>query len=176
MRTTTMKRQAVLGVTIGLVVFAAAPISLHWSSKTNTLSVSLNTATARVGHPLSPASVAGVRRRTARRAYRSYYGSAAVGAAGAAAYGLAASNYGQGTSDSSTDSGRQRTLYNYAPGASASPAASPAASAAVKGRSAIDGGMGYGVQSGTDSDSASALSPDMLAFCYYRTYGACPSH
>ena len=79
-------------------VLAAAPISLHWTP-TNTLSLSLDRANARIGRPLSPGSIAGVNRRvyrrTARRGYYGYGGAAAIGAAGAY-YGLARSNYGGG--------------------------------------------------------------------------------
>ncbi len=85
-------------------VLAAAPLSLHWSPS-KTLSLSLDRANARIGRPLSPGSIAGVNRRvyrrTARRAYYGYGGTAAIGAAGAY-YGLARSNYGGG-------------LYNYSP-------------------------------------------------------------
>nr|WP_245472001.1 MULTISPECIES: hypothetical protein [Bradyrhizobium] len=61
-------------------MFVAAPLSLQPSS-TSLLTVSLDSAQARVGRPLTPMSVAGVNRRVHRRAY---YGAAA---AGAAAYG-----------------------------------------------------------------------------------------
>ena len=51
--------------------------SLEWSSSDG-LSLSVNAAEARVGRPLTPVSVAGVARRTTRRAV---VGGAAVGAA-----------------------------------------------------------------------------------------------
>jgi|SRR5690242_5165665 hypothetical protein len=46
------------------------------------VSLTIESAQARVGRPLTPVSVAGVARRTTRRAY---YGAAAAGAAGAGA-------------------------------------------------------------------------------------------
>jgi hypothetical protein len=79
-----MARNAkLLGLIVTVVLFTAAPLSLHYSPA-KTPSVSLDRAEARVGRPLTPMSVAGVNRRVHRRAY---YGAAAAGAAGAAAYG-----------------------------------------------------------------------------------------
>ena len=73
-----------LGLLVAAALFTAAPLSLNLSSATLP-SVSLDSAEARVGRPLTPMSVAGVNRRVHRRAY---YGAAAVGAAGAyGAYG-----------------------------------------------------------------------------------------
>ncbi len=69
-----------LGLIAAASIFVAAPLSLQPSS-TSLVTVSLDSAEARVGRPLTPASVAGVHRRVHRRAY---YGAAA---AGAAAYG-----------------------------------------------------------------------------------------
>ena len=64
-------------------LLAAAPLSFHHSKV-----LSLDSAEARVGRPLTPMSVAGVNRRVHRRAY---YGAAAdaaaVGVGAAAAYG-----------------------------------------------------------------------------------------
>ncbi len=60
---------------VGLGIFG----SLDWSSEG--LSLSLGKAEARVGRPATPASVAGVARRTTRRTVRR---GAAVGAAAAA--------------------------------------------------------------------------------------------
>jgi hypothetical protein len=65
-----------------VAVLCAAPLSLH-RSPAKTLSLSVDTASARIGRPLTPMSVAGVNRRVHRRAY---YGAAAAGAA-AAGYG-----------------------------------------------------------------------------------------
>ena len=67
-------------------LLCAAPFSLEWSSKSG-VSLSLNTADARIGRPLTPVSVAGVHRRVHRRAYYgAAVGAAAVGAAAAGAY------------------------------------------------------------------------------------------
>jgi hypothetical protein len=70
-----MKRLSALGIIAAAALFSAAPLSLHWSP-TKTPSLSVDTANARIGRPLTPMSVAGVNRRVHRRAY---YG-AAVGA------------------------------------------------------------------------------------------------
>lgn len=74
-----------LATIIAAALFAAAPLSLHWSSA-NAPSLSVDTADARIGHPLTPGSVAGVNRRVHRRAY---YGAAAAGAAGYGYYNYA---------------------------------------------------------------------------------------
>jgi len=71
-----MKSLSALGIVAAAAFFCAAPVSLQWSSA-KTPSLSLNTADARVGRPLTPMSVAGVNRRVHRRAY---YGAAAAGA------------------------------------------------------------------------------------------------
>ncbi len=64
-----MKTLSVLGVTaLTAALLAAAPVSLHWSA--NMLSLSSDTAQARVGHPVTPGSVAGVHRRVARKTAR----------------------------------------------------------------------------------------------------------
>jgi hypothetical protein len=77
-----MKKLTLLGVALGAALLAATPVSFHWSPA-KTLSLSLETADAKVGRPLTPGSVAGVNRRVHRRAY---YG-AAAGAAAVVAYG-----------------------------------------------------------------------------------------
>ena len=74
-----MKKLTTLGIATAVLCFL--PITPHWSTA-NTPSLSLDTANARIGRPLTPMSVAGVNRRVHRRAY---YGAAAVGAA--AGYG-----------------------------------------------------------------------------------------
>ena len=83
-----MKKLTLLGVTLGAALLAAAPFSLNWTPA-KTLSLSLDSAEARVGRPLTPGSVAGVNRRVHRRAY---YG-AAAGAAAAGAYARPACGY-----------------------------------------------------------------------------------
>ena len=54
------------------------PVTIDWAA-TKLPSLSVDSADARVGHPLTPMSVAGVNRRVHRRAY---YGAAAAGATG----------------------------------------------------------------------------------------------
>ena len=77
-------------------VACATMFSLDWSEQ-NGISLSIESAQARVGRPLTPVSVAGVARRQTRRAV---YGAGVVGAgvvgAGAAAayYGATAPYYG----------------------------------------------------------------------------------
>jgi hypothetical protein len=74
-----MKNPILAGITLGAALMCTAvPLSLHWSLE-KTVALSLDRADARIGRPLTPLSVAGVRRRAYRRAY---YG-AAAGAAGA---------------------------------------------------------------------------------------------
>jgi hypothetical protein len=64
-----MKKLSVLGIISGAALLAAAPFSLQWSQKTVTLS--LDSADARIGRPLTPLSVAGVHRRVSGRSLRS---------------------------------------------------------------------------------------------------------
>src|ERR1700754_105986 len=77
---------------IAAPVFATAlMLSFGWTERGG-VSLSVESAQARVGRPLTPGSVAGVARRTSRRAY---YGAAAAGAAAAGAayyYGSQPSN------------------------------------------------------------------------------------
>ena len=79
---------------IATSTFACASLlSFGWSEQGG-ISLSVKSAQARVGRPLTPVSVAGVARRQTRRAV---YGTAAVGAAAAAgAYGYGYPSYGQG--------------------------------------------------------------------------------
>src|SRR5215475_13564757 len=71
---------------IATSVFAGALVlSVGWTEH-GSLALSVEKAQARVGRPLTPVSVAGVARRTTRRAY---YGAAAVGVSAAAAAGTA---------------------------------------------------------------------------------------
>lgn len=110
-----MQRRHLLGVALGAAFLSALPVSPRLSSVTAP-SLSLDRAEARIGHPLSPGSIAGVNRRVNRRtARRAYYGVAAAGAAG------------------------YNNLYNYAPGANAGPA--PAAD-----QPAAAGGADFTVQ------------------------------
>ena len=69
-----MKKLSLLGVALAASIFCTTPVSLHWSPNT-TPSLSVDSADARIGRPLTPMSVAGVNRRVHRRAYRhNYYG------------------------------------------------------------------------------------------------------
>jgi hypothetical protein len=62
-----MKKSAFLVAAVGL--FCGLPLSLEWS-QTNGPVLSSNSAEARVGRPATATSVAGVARRTTRRATR----------------------------------------------------------------------------------------------------------
>jgi hypothetical protein len=93
-----MKRLSALGMTAAAAFFCAAPLSLHWSP-TKTPSLSVDTADARVGRPLTPMSVAGVNRRAMRRTYGvganvGYHPVARAAAVGAVAAGAAAAGAG----------------------------------------------------------------------------------
>jgi hypothetical protein len=66
-----MKRPTMLGIIVGAALLTATPFSLQWSQKNVVLS--LDSADARVGRPLTATSVAGVHRRATRRAYRRGY-------------------------------------------------------------------------------------------------------
>jgi hypothetical protein len=73
-----MRKIGVKQVLLATVAVACGVLgSLEWS-QSNGPSVSIESAQARVGRPLTPVSVAGVARRTTRRAV---VGGAAVGAA-----------------------------------------------------------------------------------------------
>jgi hypothetical protein len=66
-----MKRLSILGVVIASAFLCAVPISVHW--KPTKISLSLDSANAVIGRPLTAGSVAGVHRRAERRAYRHGY-------------------------------------------------------------------------------------------------------
>ena len=85
-----MKKGIILSTIVGAALLTAAPFSLQWSQKTVTLS--LDSADARIGRPLTPLSVAGVHRRAYRRA--AYGTAAAVGAYGVGSYYAASRNPG----------------------------------------------------------------------------------
>jgi hypothetical protein len=85
-----MNKLGLIGLTVAAALLcAAAPFSVQWSPA-KTPSLSLDTADARVGRPLTPMSVAGVNRRVHRRAY---YGAAAGAAAAGAYYGAGTCGY-----------------------------------------------------------------------------------
>jgi hypothetical protein len=62
-----MRRSSALGLITAAALCSATPLSLHWSPA-NAPSLAVDTADARIGHPLTPGSVAGVNRRVNRRA------------------------------------------------------------------------------------------------------------
>jgi hypothetical protein len=87
-----MKRVSTLGIIAAAAFFCAAPLSLQWSPAKSP-SLALDTANARIGHPGTAMSVAGVHRRAMRRTYgvganlgyhpvarAALYGAAATGA------------------------------------------------------------------------------------------------
>ena len=78
---------------IAISVFACATmLSFDWTEQKG-VSLSVESAQARVGRPLTPVSVAGVARRQGRRAA---VGAAVVGAGVATAAGVAAAGYASG--------------------------------------------------------------------------------
>ena len=96
-----MKKVTILGTIVGAALLTAAPFSLQWSQKTVTLS--LDSADARIGRPFTPMSVAGVHRRAYRRAaygpaagygVGSYYGASGHPGYSYSSYGYPASGYG----------------------------------------------------------------------------------
>jgi hypothetical protein len=62
------KRVMLLGMIVGTAVIAI-PVSLNWPTENHAI-VTLNSADAKVGQPLSAGSVAGVHRRQGRREKR----------------------------------------------------------------------------------------------------------
>jgi hypothetical protein len=97
-----MKRlTAVSTVIMGAAILCAAPFSLQWSQKT--VKLSLDSAEARIGRPLTPFSAAGVHRRAYRRAVYgtaaaygvgSYYGASGYPGNSYGSYGYPAYGYG----------------------------------------------------------------------------------
>ena len=88
-------------------ILCATPLSLRFSPEGN-VSLSSDTASAVIGRPLTPMSVAGVHRRAERRAYRrGYYGSG---------YGAYSNpyRYGYGTYQPYTYGGYASSGYGYA--------------------------------------------------------------
>jgi hypothetical protein len=132
------------------LVCAAVPASFNWSSA----NISLDTAEARVGRPLTATSVAGVSRRVHRRAYRR----AAVGATvGAAAVGGAAT---------ATYVGGPAPAYAPAP-AYGAPAYGPGPAVAAV---APYGGPGYGYGPGPYPDSV-IVNPVTGRWCRTESNG-----
>ena len=81
-----MKKLAMLGIIAGAAILTAAPFSLQWSQKN--VALSLDTAKAQEGRPLT-------HRRAHRRAYRSaaYASAAGYGSGSYSGYECPASNY-----------------------------------------------------------------------------------
>ena len=102
---TKLGKLAIIG---GAALLTAVPFSLQWSQKG--VSLSADSADARVGRPRTALSVAGVYRRTYRRAARSaVYG----GAAAAAGYGLGSYYGGYGYPAYSYSAPYYGTGYGY---------------------------------------------------------------
>ena len=93
-----MKKLVVLGIIGGAALLTAVPLSPHWSQQG--VSLSVDSADARIGRPLTPFSVAGVHRRAYRRA--AYAGAVGYGLGsyyggyGYPAYSYSAPSYGTG--------------------------------------------------------------------------------
>jgi hypothetical protein len=89
-----MKKLSMLGIISGAALLTAVPFTLQWSQ--NNVTVSLDSAEARIGRPLTATSVAGVSRRVHRRTYRRaavYAGAAGLGYGSYSGYGYPASSY-----------------------------------------------------------------------------------
>jgi hypothetical protein len=89
-----MKKLSMLGIISGAALLTAVPFSLQWSQ--NNVTLSLDSAEARIGRPLTATSIAGVSRRVHRRTYRR--AAVSAGAAGLgyglySGYGYPASSY-----------------------------------------------------------------------------------
>ena len=83
-----MKKLSMLGIISGAALLTAVPFTLQWSQ--NNVTLSLDSAEARIGRPLTATSIAGVSRRANRRAYRRatvYAGTAAAGYGAGSYYG-----------------------------------------------------------------------------------------
>jgi len=66
-----MKKLSMLAIIVGAALLTATPLSLQWSQKN--VALSLDSADARVGRPLTATSVAGVHRRAYRHGHYYYY-------------------------------------------------------------------------------------------------------
>jgi hypothetical protein len=87
-----MKKLGMLGIIGAAALLTAAPFSLQWSQKN--VALSLDSAEARIGRPLTATSVAGVSRRVHRRAYRrAVYGTAVAGLGGYGYYRYSSPTY-----------------------------------------------------------------------------------
>ena len=86
-----MTQKKLIKVTVAVSTFACATLlSVGWSEQ-HGVSLSVDSAQARFGRPLTPVSVAGVARRQNRRAAYGYgYGAGVAGAAAVATAGVVA--------------------------------------------------------------------------------------
>jgi hypothetical protein len=88
-------------------ILCATPLSLRLSPEGNA-ALSVDSASARIGHPLTATSVAGVNRRVHRRAYRrGYYGNYGYG------YGTYQPSYGYGYASTRYGYGTYQPSYGY---------------------------------------------------------------
>jgi hypothetical protein len=138
-----MKKLGIISLSAATALLCAVPVSLQMSQ--NTLSISLDKASARVGNPLSAGSVAGVHRRAARRTARSAYtggigtgvGVAAAGVAARGAYYDGQAGYGYGVAAAGVErrmarrEARRDAYYGDQLGSGAAAAGVVAASAAA---------------------------------------------
>jgi hypothetical protein len=107
-----MTKLSKLGIIGGAALLTAVPFTLQWSQ--NGVSLSVDSADARVGRPLTPLSVAGVHRRAYRRSARSaVYAGVAAAAAAAAGYGLSSYYGGYGYPAYSYSAPYYGTGYGY---------------------------------------------------------------
>ncbi len=90
-----MKKLSAVGMVVAAAALCSTPISLQWSPE-KTPSLSIDSADARVGRPLTATSVAGVNRRVHRRAYRRAAVAGAAGYGYSNYYGSGYPNYGYG--------------------------------------------------------------------------------
>ena len=89
-----MTKLSMLGIIGGAALLTAVPFTLQWSQ--NNVTLSLDSAEARIGRPLTATSIAGVSRRVHRRTYRRaavYAGAAGLGYGSYSGYGYPASSY-----------------------------------------------------------------------------------
>jgi hypothetical protein len=110
-----MTKLSMLGIISGAALLTAVPLSPHWSQQG--VSLSVDSADARIGRPLTPFSVAGVHRRAYRRA-------AYAGAVGVGAYygGYGYPGYGYGYSAYAPTAPSYGTGYGYGYGGYGYPA------------------------------------------------------
>ena len=161
-----MKKLSILGLSAATALLCAVPVSLQMSQ--NTLSISLDKASARVGNPLSAGSVAGVHRRAARRTARGAYtggygtgygigtgvGVAAAGVAARGAYYDGQSGYGYGVAAAGVERRMARREAR---------------------RDAYYGdqlGSGYGWGLGSGAAAAGVVATSAAASTAYGTWGA----